>query len=83
MEKIKQTLDKHADTIMTYPNVTAVGAGYKMKAGITTSEPAIVVWVTKKLPENQLPPNSIIPGAIEGIPTDVRKMGEATVLNVR
>jgi hypothetical protein len=79
MEKIKQTLDKHIDTVMTYPNVTAVGIGYKMKANITTSEPAIVVWVTKKLPESQLPPKSIIPGEVEGIPTDVREMGEAKI----
>jgi len=59
--------------LMGYPHVTDVGLGVKMKDGKFTSDTAIVVYVDKKLPRNELAAGSLIPAKIKGLPTDVQE----------
>ncbi|AEB76365.1 hypothetical protein [Clostridium botulinum] len=52
-------------------NVIGVGLGYKVKEEVYTSNKCIVVFVTKKPPSNEIPPQDLIPPYYNGILTDV------------
>jgi hypothetical protein len=57
--------------LMAIPGVHAVGIGSKIVDGQLTSEPAIMVFVVRKKPMHELPPNHVIPAEIDGVKTDV------------
>lgn len=48
-----------------------VGIGKKSIDGLITDEPCIVCYVDKKIPENDLEDEDLIPETVNGIPTDV------------
>lgn len=52
-----------------------MGIGRKTIAGEETDQLAIVVDVVRKLPENQLKKEEIIPKSLEGVPVDVQEVG--------
>jgi len=54
-----------------FVGVTGVGVGYKQIGGQYTKQVAIIVYVKKKLPRDQIPPSQLIPIEIDGVPTDV------------
>lgn len=54
---------------MRLPNVTGVGLGEK------AGKPAIMVLVTRKVPESSLRPQDIVPTALGGYETDVVETG--------
>jgi len=54
-------------------NVTGVGVGIKYVKGRPTGEKCIVVFVSRKLPKEELNPRDIVPAEIEGVKTDVRE----------
>lgn len=56
-------------------NVVMVGNGFKTTNGITTTEPAIVVSVVRKVPVDQLKKSQVIPSGIRGVATDVIEVG--------
>lgn len=56
-------------------NVIGVGAGVKWKDGKPTGKPAIVVLVTQKLPEDQIPKGHMIEYPDSDYPTDVLAVG--------
>jgi hypothetical protein len=62
---------KHRERIMQMANVTGVGVGYKKVRGVTTNIPAIIVYVSKKVPVSQLALKDIVPPTLDGYPTDV------------
>jgi hypothetical protein len=45
--------------------------GYKKVRGVTTNIPAIIVYVSKKVPVSQLALKDIVPPTLDGYPTDV------------
>jgi len=57
--------------LMAIPGVHAVGIGSKIVGGQRTAEPAIMIFLEKKRPLSEIPPNERIPTEIEGIKTDV------------
>jgi hypothetical protein len=61
------------DRLLAYPNVTDAGIGLRMKNGGFTSERVIVVYVTKKIPANELPEAALLPKKLEGLPIDVQE----------
>ena len=66
--------EKHADRILdTYRNVTVVNIGYKRKDGVELRDGnvCLLVWVRKKLPENQVEPDQLLPKEIDGVDVDV------------
>lgn len=70
----------HTDALLQRPNVVGVGVGTKRKGGASTGEPAVVVFVTRKLPREALGPQELIPGAVaspeeEEVTTDVVEVG--------
>lgn len=52
-------------------NVVGIGTGIKFKKGVETGQKAILVFVSKKEPKNNLRYNDIIPPSINGMLTDV------------
>lgn len=65
-----------AEQLADLPGVNAVGVGSKEVAGAPTGQPAIKVFVTRKLPLDEVPPAERIPATIDGVPTDVVETGE-------
>ncbi|KLU74594.1 hypothetical protein [Clostridium botulinum] len=56
-------------------NVVGLGLGYKIKNGFYTNQLCVQVLVSRKLPQNQLNSNDMIPVIYKGIPTDVKETG--------
>jgi len=61
-------------------NVVGTGLGYKIVNGKTTNQPAVIVLVKKKLPENKLRSKQIIPKMLNEVVTDVIEVGEVKLL---
>ncbi|MEV6758009.1 hypothetical protein [Streptomyces sp. NPDC051214] len=57
-------------------NVVGFGHGVKWIEGEPTGEPAVIVFVTQKIPESMLPERDVIPAQMDdGTPTDVVAVG--------
>jgi len=68
----------HRHSILRYPNVVGYSNTLKpkIKAGkVIPEKQCIRVYVTKKVPKEQLKPDEVIPEEIEGICTDVVEIG--------
>jgi hypothetical protein len=63
---------KYEDAVLQLPNVTGIGIGLK------ADKPVIKVFVSKKLSENLLKPDEIIPKTLDGYQTDVEEIGIVT-----
>lgn len=59
------------DRLLEQPGVTGVGLTRKRVQGQFTDTLAIIVYVEKKRPLDEVPPAERIPAEIDGIPTDV------------
>lgn len=70
----------HTERLLSHPNVVAVGAGSRRRKGATTEEPAVVVFVTQKLPREALLPTELVPRTVfteeDEVRTDVVEVGE-------
>jgi hypothetical protein len=66
----------HENELMRKANVVGVGVGVRQRHSTLTQELAIVVFVRRKVPQDQLAPDDVIPAAIEGVPVDVQEVGE-------
>src|SRR3989304_1209899 len=53
-----------------------VGAGSKSGEGKETDEPAVIVFVERKLPEDRLRKEDVIPKALDEVKTDVIETGK-------
>ncbi|MEV7191852.1 hypothetical protein AB0N81_08580 [Streptomyces sp. NPDC093510] len=57
-------------------NVVGFGHGVKWSGGEPTGEPAVIVFVTQKVPESMLPERDVVPRQMDdGTPTDVVAVG--------
>lgn len=74
-EKLTKVQTKYIDMLMNKPNVVGVAIGYIQEDGITRDEKGIIVMVSQKLPENQLPPKDRIPHELDGVRVDVQEFG--------
>ncbi|MBE3580884.1 MAG: hypothetical protein IMW96_04510 [Thermoanaerobacteraceae bacterium] len=79
-QEVADVLARWQPVLLEKDNVVAVGAGYKTRGGRPTPIPAIVVYVTRKVPLRHLAPHQRIPPRLEGIPTDVVEAGEVRAL---
>jgi hypothetical protein len=67
---IEAVLRRYEDELMAYPNVNAVGVGEK------SGRPVIKVMVVKKVPEDSLKPDQVLPKELEGFALDIEEIGE-------
>jgi hypothetical protein len=57
------------------PNVVGVGLGVKWTEGVPTGKPAVLVLVTQKVEDDELPKGGQIPAKVGDAPTDVLAVG--------
>lgn len=71
LSKIKVAKHGCSLQLLTKANVVGVGVGTKIRNGIDTAQPCLVVFVTEKLPISGISAEDVIPARIESIETDV------------
>jgi hypothetical protein len=72
---IRQLLKNYRSQLLDRSNVVAAGIGYKVSGGQKTSTLSIVCSVTKKMAASQLSSRDLVPGSLDGTPTDVIETG--------
>lgn len=65
------------------PNIVGMGAGIKQTGGVYTGEPALVVFVERKMPVEQLVPDEALPQTVDGQLVDVVEVGRVQALGCR
>lgn len=80
--RISEVRNRHESALLKYPNVVGLGEGIRSREGKPTSEPCIVVYVGRKVPESELKEDEILPAEIEGVPVDVLEVGEIRPLTI-
>ena len=73
LKRARQILRAHSDRLLAKPNVVGVGVGYRESS---PSELVLVGMVKQKLPESALAEDEIVPSDIDGLPVEVRMVGE-------
>jgi hypothetical protein len=81
VERVKEIKTKYEHELFSKPNVVGLGIGYREVGGKATDQVGLIVLVHHKVPSDQLAPHEVIPAQIEGIPVDVREVGEIRALN--
>lgn len=82
MERVDQIRRRYTAQLMYLPNVVGVGKGMKAVRGEESTDQAVVVLVSKKLPEAQLSRYERVPRTLGQVPTDVIEVGEIRLLGV-
>lgn len=83
--RVTETQARHEQALLARQNVVAVATSLKVTGGVPTSERSVTVFVKQKVPEADLAPTDIVPGSVDGVPTDVVEVGPivAQVFNAR
>jgi hypothetical protein len=82
IQKATDVKARYEARLLQKANVVGVGVGFRERGGKLTEEVALVVNVTHKLPQQQLAPQDRIPNEIEGVPVDVREIGQIRALGL-
>ncbi|MGI9293103.1 MAG: hypothetical protein ACR2PS_03900 [Pseudomonadales bacterium] len=80
--KLDSVRIRHEAELMRYPNAIGVAIGIRTKQGKPTGEHCIVVYVSQKIPPNQLNEDEILPSHVEGVPVDVVGVGQVEALSL-
>jgi hypothetical protein len=81
IEEIRAVKDRHGESLLEKENVVGLGIGYKEVEGQETGLLSLVVMVRKKESPSQLDATDLIPSEIEGVPVDVKEVGEIVALS--
>ena len=76
IERAQVVKQIYQEELMRKANVIGVGVGLRHQGGMRTDQVVLVVMVRRKLPLASLAPEDVIPSQIEGVPVDVREVGE-------
>jgi hypothetical protein len=76
VQKAQAVKEAYTAELMAKPNVVGVGLGLHRAEGQRTEQVGLVVMVSEKVPEALLALEDRIPAEIEGVPVDVRVVGE-------
>jgi hypothetical protein len=74
-DRIRAAKEKFERLLMGKANVIGVGIGKKVVAGKETEDPAVIVFVERKLPEPRLRKKDIVPKILDEVKTDVVETG--------
>ena len=72
MSDIVEVKAKHRGMLLALPNVVGVGVGKRITGRQPSSEMAIIVFVSRKVPDAELKESERIPRQLDGIPLDVQ-----------
>ena len=81
LDWIRQVKAKYEAILLSKKNVVGVGVGFREKGGAATDQMALIVSVLKKLPANEVGIADLIPTELEGVPVDVKEVGEIRALS--
>jgi len=76
--KIREVIEKHGKELLKYPNVIGfsnIPQPRIRKGKVIPEEQVLRVYVTRKVPKEQLKPSELIPPEIGGVKTDVVEIG--------
>lgn len=71
MDELIAIKDRAWEKFCTLPGVHAVGIGKKVRGGVRTEETVLTVFVTQKLPLDELNAEAAVPPVFEGVRTDI------------
>ncbi len=80
MDKCLRALKRSRLFFLNKQNVIGVGAGMKRVGQERTEQPSVIVFVEKKVKEEDLPGSEVVPQKINGVPTDVIEIGRVRLL---
>jgi hypothetical protein len=83
LKRVRAIKARHEDRLLAKPGVMSVGVGLRQRGGALTNEVCIVVTVRNKRPITNLPPDEVLPAAIEGIPVDVQESDDIVISRQR
>ena len=72
---VRSAIDRHGEELAQYPGVISIRPGYRFRDGEITDEPAIIVSVLRKQPEDALDPAAHVPPRVGGVVVDVVPAG--------
>jgi hypothetical protein len=76
VEKAQAVKQAYEHALLARPNVVGVGVGLRRRGGKRTDEVGLVVMVERKVPKSLLRAEDLIPAEIDGVPVDVREVGQ-------
>ncbi|HUW63539.1 MAG TPA: hypothetical protein VMW83_02400 [Spirochaetia bacterium] len=80
MNRLLELAQKSRHRLLGMANVAGVGVGYKQVGAQSTGEPAVIIFVEKKLPRRKIRPGQEVPFQMEGVNTDVIEIGKIKLL---
>lgn len=80
LDWIRRVKEKYETLLLSKKNVIGVGIGFREKDGQMTDQMALIVSVSKKLSMSEVSAADFIPIKIEGVPVDVKEVGEIRAL---
>ncbi len=81
IEQIRAVKDRYGESLLRKKNVVGLGIGFKEVAGQETDQLSLVVMVKNKRSPSELDASDQIPAEIEGVPLDVKEVGEFVALS--
>lgn len=81
IEEIRAVKDRYEEYLLDRKNVVGLGIGFKEVEGQEAGLLSLVVMVRKKESPSQLDATDLIPSEIEGVPIDVKEVGEIVALS--
>ncbi|MGH2545602.1 MAG: hypothetical protein ACRDHJ_01855 [Actinomycetota bacterium] len=73
--QVVEIQEKYEGELLAHENVIGVAAGIQMTKGKPTGKRSLTVFVETKKPKAQLSKEDVVPGELDGIPTDVVETG--------
>ncbi|MCZ7356838.1 MAG: hypothetical protein O8C66_14235 [Candidatus Methanoperedens sp.] len=80
IEEAKRIKNKYESALLKKKGVVGCATGYKVIGGRKSNKPAIICYVMKKKPKRELREEDIVPGELDGVPTDVVESGDIRAL---
>jgi len=74
LQQLQRIIEKRQSELEKLENVVGIGIGEKQRAGQSPGRLCIRVYVSQRVPEDDLPQDQIIPKEIDGYETDVEEM---------
>ena len=69
-------LEKYEDMLRSLPNVVDLGVGVKKVGGNTVTLIAVKVYVSRKVPKEELAEDERVPIKLDGVLTDVEERSQ-------
>ena len=80
MEEARRIKKKYESSLLKKKGVVGCATGYKTVGGRRSNQPAVICYVAKKKPKNELKEEDIVPENLEGVPTDIVESGDIRAL---